>query len=251
MKLYLYPNISSERYIEKVRSCIEKLVTKGYECFLSEEDSQILKQEIMADQDILKDCDLIVTLGGDGTFLRGAQIALEYDMPVCGINCGHLGYLCAYSYDNIDDIDFSELQSYEVSLLEYDDGERAYALNDIVIGKDYFGGTVSLSVKVDGNKLYDFIGDGLIISTPLGSTAYNYSAGGKKLDIDSHKLAITPICAHTRDACPVQVNDDVCIEVELLKEHYSASTYIDGVKLSGLRRAEIKLSERKLKMLTK
>ena len=252
MNLYIFPNIISERYIVRVKESIDRLEKKGYQCFLDKKDVSALGLDDSYCIKTIEQCDLIVTLGGDGTFLRGSQLALEYDKPICGINCGHLGYLCTFSYHDVDEYNFEDLKTEEYSLLEYDDNnKKVYALNDIVIGKDYFGGAIVLGILVNGEKLYNFLGDGLIIASPLGSTAYNYSAGGIQLPLDSNKLAITPICPHTKDIKAVEVDDDSLITVELLKPVYKASVYNDGVLIDGFNKAVIKKSDKRLKKLIK
>ncbi|MBR5755062.1 MAG: NAD(+)/NADH kinase [Erysipelotrichaceae bacterium] len=251
MNIFIIPNIVSERYVTRVLESIHQLEKKGYECFLSEEDVSALSLPDRNKAKQIEGCDIIVTLGGDGTFLRGVQPALEHDKPICGINCGHLGYLCTYDYDNIDECDFQSLMEKEVDLLEYDDGNRHYALNDFVIGKDYFGGTISLRVKVNGEKKYDFIGDGLIVSSPLGSTAYNKSAGGMILEHDSGSLAVTPICSYSSGTESFVIGRDDTVEVELLKQIYKASAYADGVYVSGFVKAKISSSDVKIRMLVK
>ena len=245
MKLFVYPNIVSQRYIEKVKDVIAKLENKGLECYLSKDDIEILSFDDRYLIDDISKCDLILSLGGDGTFLRAARVALEYDMAICGINCGNLGYLCAYNYDDVDDFNISSLKIKEYPLLECNnDGNLNYAVNDVVIGKDYFGGTISLKVDIDDELLYEYIGDGLIVSTPLGSTAYNHSAGGEIINTQDHKLAVTPICPFTKDIKSVVTDDDSIIKIKLMKQLYSASCYIDGIKIGSFNESKIRLSDK-------
>ena len=246
-KLFIYPNLTEERYISKVKKAIHILKEKGYECLLNKEDNL----RLFNNADYIgeaSDCDLIVTLGGDGTFLRGSKLALSLDKPICGINCGDLGYLCTYQLKNIDKVDFESLKISKSSTIEFEyNNETYYALNEVVIGKDYFGGTIHLKYSIDDEE-YIFKGDGLIICTSTGSTGYNKSAGGSIFK-DDDKMEVTPICPNGDIVKPMIVDNEAVINVELINPKYTASIYVDGNLLGPLNKIAIKDSKRSVKIL--
>ena len=248
-KIYIHANLTEERYIAKVLKAISALKKKGYECIINQVDGFILYGDKYKSSGKINDCDLIVSLGGDGTFLRGCKVAVENDLPICGINCGNLGFLCACQLNDIDSLDLEALKMKELSLLQFEYGGNTYnALNEVVVGKDYFGGTVELEYECDEAK-GRFKGDGLIICSATGSTAYNLSAGGRIFKEEDDLIGITPICAHTKDTKPVCVDNSQIIKVRLAYKKYSASIYADGNLIGPLDEISIGLSKHKVKVL--
>ena len=249
MKLFIYPNLTAQRYFEKVLNVLKKLQDFNYEIVLDKEDClRIFNHDEYSKIDI-KDCDLILSLGGDGTFLRASKLAYEYDLPICGINCGNLGYLCTYKYDELDKIDFEKLNINTYQLIESEiDGNKYLSVNDVIIGKDYFGGTIKLKVSLNDKELYIYRGDGIIIASSLGSTAYNKSAGGLVLNRGENALALTPICPVDEDVKGIKVNDEI-IEIELLDDLYDASIFIDGEIIDKLKHITIKKSDKHIRIM--
>ncbi len=252
MKLYIYPNIQ-EYYAEDVRDCIALIEKKGHQCFLSDADYQRIFNQTCPYEANVADCDMIVSIGGDGTLIGAKNIALEYDKPLVGINIGRLGYLCALTMEDLKKhSDFSYLKETERTLVcvEYE-GKTYTALNDIVIGKNNFGTTVTLKAEVD-DSLMTVRGDGLIISTPTGSTSYNYSANGPVISYKTRCFALTPICAHYSSSHSMVYDDSeevrICVINPLSND---ASIYVDGSDL-GLVNTEltIKKYEKTLRLIS-
>lgn len=196
-----------------------------------------------------EEAELIVSLGGDGALLKAAEIALAEDKPLAGINSGRLGYLCLLQQKEIGDFDriLQDSIPSKRAILECEvQGSICYALNDMVISKPNFGETVDLHLSV-GNKSLDFRGDGLIIATPTGSTAYNLSAGGPELDYDANVFAITPICSNGTIRPMVTCDDK---EIEVRVNHGVTHLYADGKRVcetDGLIR--VKRSQKTLTLL--
>ena len=252
MKLFFYPNTTEARYLPKIKSAISQLEAKGWQCSLSAEDSIKIYGNDSYARFSIEYSDLIVSLGGDGTLLRAAQKAVECDLPLVGVNCGRYGNLCAYRLNELDSFDPKQMLENKTTLLETVIDQKAYlALNDIVIGKDFFGGTIDLQVSFNGQNAYRFIGDGLIVSTPVGSTGYNRSAYGKVLDYSDDHYVVTAICPHNIDIGSSVLKNDETVNVILMNKKYSASIYIDGTYIGPFESLEIRCSHRYLKLLRK
>ena len=234
MKLFLYPNHFNEEQNRLARDIISVLEQQGNSCALSASDSEALYgDDRKAAQ--AADCDLVVSIGGDGAVLRAAQPAFAADRPLIGINCGRLGYLCAI--ERSEAAFFNEFFekchiSRRAMLLCESDGGSAAAMNDVVISKKDFGLSVSLDMTVDGAICRNYRGDGIIISTPTGSTAYNRSAGGPVVACDCDVLAVTPINVSAGSASPLIVRSSSVIAVSRCNE--PALVFTDGQLLCPL-----------------
>lgn len=194
----------------------------------------------------ISDCDIIVSIGGDGTLLRMGQSAIKYDKPLVGINAGHLGYLCAFKMEEVSKLtidDFKKLKETKRTLVEYA-GELG--INDICILKE--NPTRSIEVRV--KNIGTWKGDGVIISTATGSTSYNQAAGGPIIDPLSTDLIVTPICPHFAKEGPKIVSDNqIILEVD---ERTSALISVDN-RIIGPAFGEIviKRSQKRLRLLKK
>ncbi len=234
MKLYLY--YSAYAVKEDVENISNRLKEKGHSICGS-----------------FSDCDLILSLGGDGTLLKAAQHAIEYDKPLAGINCGRLGYLCLIRQEEVDLFD-QALETAELGeevLLQCElNGKTHYAVNDIAAGKTSFGKTVDLSLTVNGRFRYMTRCDGLNVSTPVGSSAYNLSAFGPLLDDDTNTLVITPICSHTKDIHPLVVKDDSKITISVNRD--GAGIFADGEFIGSITDSvTVCKAEKKLKLYSR
>lgn len=169
------------------------------------------------------DASLVLSIGGDGTFLRTAAWTGSAETPILGINTGNLGYLSAVSIaEAVNDVDFILSGDFSVeprTLIHVEaDGLRGwpYALNEAVVAKEDSGSIVSVNATIDGRCLTEYRADGLIVSTPTGSTAYNLSAGGPIVQPSAPVWTVTPICAHSLGMRPLVVSDDneLCLTVD-------------------------------------
>ncbi|NLK93623.1 MAG: NAD(+)/NADH kinase [Clostridiales bacterium] len=171
-------------------------------------------------QQLNHDIDLILVLGGDGTFLNVArEMSKKVSIPLVGINMGNLGFLSGIEVGNIDEaIEKIKNKYYSIDkriLLNCTIGNKhnENAVNDVVVSRGILSRIVNFRIFVD-NKLYTtFKGDGLIVSTPTGSTAYNFSAGGPIVYPNLDLITLTPICPHTKSMQPMVVNGNSVIEI--------------------------------------
>ncbi len=182
-------------------------------------------------------CDLVVVLGGDGTLL---SIARRYagSTPILGVNLGHLGYLSEVGRDGLYPALLQllagrytlEARSLLEARLERADGARSdyLALNDVVIAKTAPSRIIELDLAVDGRPVSRYRADGLVISTPTGSTAYNLSAGGPILHPQLPVTVLTPICPHTLTLRPLVLPDTSEIEIRLVTPAEMVFLTVDG-----------------------
>jgi NAD+ kinase len=184
-----------------------------------------------------KQCDIAIVVGGDGTMLSVARQLAPYGVPLIGINQGRLGFLT--------DIAVSEMESVLEAMLAgayteetrplldatltraAGDAERALAFNDVVVNRGALGGMIDCAVTIDGRFVYAMRGDGLIIATPTGSTAYALSAQGPIVDPLVAAILLVPVAPHALTNRPIAVRDSVVIEITLLRGK-DASLHCDG-----------------------
>ena len=184
----------------------------GYENAVEKIQSELSKNGISYISNPIDNMDKTITLaivvGGDGTLLRAARYYAPSEIPVFGVNMGRLGFLSQTSLEEISDsikkISDNQTICEERLMLSANPG-RLCALNDIVIKSESFSRTARLFVSINGNTVCDYLADGIIISTPTGSTAYNISAGGPILVPRLNAFIIVPICPHSLNARPLVI----------------------------------------------
>lgn len=184
-------------------------------------------------EDIAGEADLIIVLGGDGTLLSVARQAVEAQVPVFGVNLGTLGFLTAMKKESLaeglHDIFSGKAEISRRKLLQINFKDQLYtALNDVVINKGTISRIVNLLLKIDGDTVTEVKGDGVILASPTGSTAYSMSAGGPIVSPKVNGIVITPICPHSLTFRPLVVPDDAAISVQLLTPHMDTFVTIDG-----------------------
>jgi len=177
-------------------------------------------------------------LGGDGTMIATSRMMGDYDVPVLGINYGTLGYLAEFRVEEM----FDALEAILAGDYRIDTRVRlavdlirggeilmhSRALNDVVINKSALARIIEIEARMDGHLISGFRADGLIISTPTGSTAYNLSAGGPVVYPSMNALVVTPICPFTLSDRPIVVPDDALIELRLRTPNEEVVLTLDG-----------------------
>ena len=176
-------------------------------------------------EELAKQVDLLVSFGGDGTFLRAARLVADAGTPLLGINLGSLGFLAEVRVEEVHDAieaidsgDYLIEDRHRVSAVLYRDEEpifEATALNDIVLN---MGGTpraIDFEVMVDDIRVGRYLADGMIVATPTGSTAYNLSAGGPIVEPSMDAVVVNPICPHTLGVRPLILGPGRVVEVRL------------------------------------
>lgn len=169
---------------------------------------------------IPKDSDLCIVLGGDGTMLQAARSAAIYDIPIIGVNLGTLGYLAEVEKNGIDNaLEQILAGKYEIEdrmMLDGSMGDKKdYCLNDIAITRYSSISAIDYNIYVNDLLLCTYHADGIIVSTPTGSTGYNMSAGGPIVEPSANMILITPICPHTLNSRSLVLSSKTKVEVEI------------------------------------
>ncbi|MCU0288638.1 MAG: NAD(+)/NADH kinase [Acidobacteria bacterium] len=215
-----------------------------------------IKSEVPRNE-IAYQVDIIILIGGDGTFLSVATHAVEAHIPVGGFNLGTLGFLTELSKDllkeKLIEIFSGQALISERKLLEISfKGEKLIALNDVVANRGNISRISKLLLEIDGERVVEFSGDGLIIATPTGSTAYSLASGGPIVSPWVNGFIITPICPHSLTFRPLVIPDHSRIKVTSLSENNRVFFTVDGQKLLPMRTGdsfEVGLYHKKLKMI--
>lgn len=186
----------------------------------------------------LNSLDLIIILGGDGTLLSVARLAVNHQTPIIGVNQGKLGFMTDIALEDIfttlDNVILKSIYSVEtrglLSASIIRDGNKigyGIALNDIVVSRGEFGSMIEFDISIDSQFVLSQKSDGIIFSTPTGSTAYSLAAGGPILHPCSAVFSLVPICPQSLSNRPIVVNDNVSIDFLLIKG-IAAQVYFDG-----------------------
>lgn len=224
-KYYLEDNLI---YIDKINKA------------LSSRNIQTVIVDSFSDLDGL---DILMVLGGDGTILMVASECAKRGVKIIGINYGHLGFLAEFEPDKLDDaielVCSGNFKTVKRSMLKIEYiGKTHYALNDLVIQRstsgNAFSNTINLQAKIDGSVVDNYSADGLIISTPTGSTAYSLSAGGSILTPNISAFIMSPICAHSLHSRPVVYSDSSLLEIKKMDKRSILNVIVDGVAVDTL-----------------
>lgn len=187
--------------------------------------------------------DLVIVCGGDGTMLEAAHRTMGSGIPLLGINTGHIGYMTALNAASMKggldlarvldaDYKISERKALEIDLVGRRRTARAWAVNDLVIARGDNPKLIQIDAKVGAQPLTQYRCDGLIVSTPTGSTAYNISAGGPIISPESDVLAITPICPHSLTNRSLVINGNEEVSFALNDDSGRGSLQADGMQVA-------------------
>ncbi|MGE5614157.1 MAG: NAD(+)/NADH kinase [Bacillota bacterium] len=264
-RIGIITNSGRDEGYRNTRFLIESIVKRGRTAVVPDEIARKtgMGEPCGDDDDVVDRSDLVICLGGDGTFLKAARRVYGKNLPMLGINLGNLGFLTEVDRDNIDNamekIFRNEYEIEERMMLEaviYRKGAeplRDVALNDVVVAR----GAVSriLNIKTYINKMFvdTFPCDGLIVSSPTGSTAYSLSAGGPIVEPDMDLLLITPICPHILYSRSFVAKPDSKVKAVVDEEYrYGAMVTLDGqegYEIRGGDYVEVKKSSHSIKLV--
>lgn len=231
MNIGIISNLEKDENLEITRSIIDWFKNKQINIFYDDQISAELSitEARYCNDDLFKKSDLIVVLGGDGTLLNVARQASCTQVPLFGINLGHLGFLTETDVTDMysaferlinGDYKIEKRLMLEAFVENSDQFTRNFiALNDIVITKGNFARIVSYSFYINDNFVDLLTADGIVISSPTGSTAYSLSAGGPIVAPDVDALIVTPICPHTLHSRPIIVSSNDLVRVVVSKSN--------------------------------
>ncbi len=247
-------------YIKNYYNIIDKkLSKKGVKRVLSYNSAKILGIDGGVEFDeMCKESDIIISLGGDGTLISISRRSYKFDKPILGINAGKLGFLVDVDIDEIEsfldklfrgEYRIDKRMVFEVNFYKDDSKKSVIAFNDIVFSRSMVAGMVELKAYVDGVHFNNYYGDGLIISTPTGSTAYNLSSGGPVVFPLTQAVILTPLCSHSLTQRPLILPADFKVEI---KSSDKVLVSVDGQEFFDMKeydRVEIKVAKRGVKLI--
>ncbi|WP_144208807.1 NAD kinase [Mycobacterium tilburgii] len=223
-----------------LRVSASEAINRGPLKFVAE-DMRVMSAEIEvvdAEPNVAEGCELVLVLGGDGTFLRAAELARNADIPVLGVNLGRIGFLAEAEAEAIDSVlEHVVVRDYRVEeRLTLDIAVRhrgrvinhGWALNEASLEKGPRLGVLGVVVEIEGRPVSTFGCDGVLVSTPTGSTAYAFSAGGPVLWPDLEAILVVPNNAHALFGRPMVTSPDATIAIEIEASGNDAMVFCDG-----------------------
>jgi NAD+ kinase len=236
---------ADSRVAEPMISLAKYLTEAGIDVIALPDAAPTVEARAVQDAEIATEADLIIAVGGDGTMLHAAGLTGSGKVPLLGVNRGRLGFLADISpaemLENLKQIldgDYSRETRLQLDAkITASDGSAraAVALNDIVLQRRETGRMVDFETRIDSRYVNTHAGDGLIVATPTGSTAYALSCGGPIIEPLLDAVVIVPICPHTLSDRPIVIPASIDIEVRLLPRHDTkAEVSVDGHSLGQL-----------------
>ena len=238
-KIGFVTNIEKDPTLQETKKMVDFVLKKGCEVYVSETFSDVHPDVIAtSSSEMYKSVDFVVVIGGDGTILRVARSAAIFDTPILGINFGTLGYLAdvekVNAIDAIEKVLNGDFTIENRMMLEpyVERGcvshEINLALNEVCITNSVCSRMIKLSVEVNGEYFDTFRADGIIVSTPTGSTAYNLSAGSPILSPHTELMTITHICPHTLYARPFVIDGNDVVRIRVQSNYNNVQMSCDG-----------------------
>ncbi len=245
MRVAIYGNLYQEDYVDHLYEFLDALALSGIKVEMESAFynylSRLLPQKPQVDGVIVGrdfDADMAISIGGDGTFLRTARWVGDKQIPILGINTGHLGYLADVTVDEmivaVDDLKTGKYKVEPRALIEVTSPRKEaivewnYALNEVAVIKQDTSSMIAVEVKVNDVDLAVYKGDGLIVSTPTGSTGYNLSVGGPIVEPTAPNWIVSPIAAHSLTMRPLVVSDSRELTITTTSRATNYRVSLDG-----------------------
>lgn len=265
MTVYISPNPGKAMAYGISQRAAQILLTHGAQVLMHDglhAECMTMGVVYLSQKECLERTDVILTIGGDGTILHEANLSLEYRKPILGINLGRCGFLATCEVDEM------EAKLSAVARGEYfldnrmllyvrvlgDDSWEGHALNDVVMTKGRLQQAVDFSIYCDDILVEHYRGDGVIVATPTGSTAYSLAAGGPILDSQTKGIVVTPICPHSL-ASPAMVfaqerKINLCVGQVADEEVFISCDGDAGYSVKAGATAEVRLSDQVVQLIT-
>ncbi len=243
-KIAIVYRLHSPAAVKMSKKLAERLKLRRFQVFTAPEQKQIIDTKLLVSSNDLKQMSLVIVLGGDGTYLRAARLLKGHPVPILGFNMGFLGFLTAHSIDDVFATVDQTLKNNMVihtrsrlhTQVKTKSGKRLLfdALNDIVIERGSYSQLISTALFFDKAFVNNIKADGLIISSPTGSTAYNLAAGGPILHPEVNAFVVTPVAPHSLTTRPLIFPDDRSLTLRLDMQTSVAHLIVDGQKVLEL-----------------
>lgn len=245
MTIAIFGNSNKRETLAEVKYLLDFMQRHGVRVLLSSElrNEMNLREEYpLYTPETEENIHFALSIGGDGTFLTTAMQVAEKGIPILGINCGHLGFLADVQTEEADpimqkllagDYTIEERSMLEVTAFNSKDNTprnltNPLALNEVAILKQELASMISVETMLNGEPLHNYYGDGLIISTPTGSTAYNLSAGGPIAVPQSRVLLLSPVASHSLNVRPLVIPEDWQLDLRIHSRTGAFLISIDG-----------------------
>ncbi len=250
------PELKSSFY--KIKNVLSN---HSIDVLLEKNSAKMIHEEGAEFDELCRVSDFLITVGGDGTLISTARKSLVYEIPILGIHAGRLGFLSDIDLEGFDNFVVDMLNGryrvdkravLEATLSKGEAEEKRYAFNDVVLTRTAVPQMIHIETLVDSKPFNTYYGDGVIVSTPTGSTAYNLSAGGPVMFPMTNVFALTPICPHSLTQRPVVLPGKYPIEMKTSSER--ALVIFDGqdtVELGLGESIDIKLASQKVHLIHK
>lgn len=224
LNIALVPNISKENVVFYTKKIIKLFLSFNANVMILEKNREFFKDfncEFLSEDLLYKNCDVIVAIGGDGTLIHAASFACVYEKPIVGVNLGRLGFVTEIEKNELDklskiiykDYKIEKRMMLDVTVESENNTKNIYsALNDIVISSEKICSLIDIDLTFNTASPLKFRSDGIIISTPTGSTAYSLSAGGPIIDPCMNCSLVTPICSHSLFSRPMIFSEDALLK---------------------------------------
>lgn len=263
MKLGIIGNIAKENIETVIQSLIKKLIENNLNYMLCDSLQAVLKnssEKFFALNTLASECDMLLSIGGDGTMLSTANTAHHFNKPVLGLNFGKLGFLAEVDISQFDSF-INDLKTNnfaiekrivivgECSTLKK---EKLFAINDLVIDKGGWPKMIEITIHVDDEYVTTFSADGLIVATPTGSTGYSLSVGGPIVNPAADVFTLSPISPHSLTMRPLVLSSTQKIKVQVQSFHSKVLVNCDGQRVLEYKppiELQITKSEKPLKLV--
>lgn len=248
-------NFQKKEIIPFLKELIRKLISAEINFVVSD---SVLKSEnnseidwknikLIKDETLSQNCDVIISIGGDGTLLNTAFHARLTQTPLIGVNFGKLGFLAEYDTDRIDEV-ITNLTKGNLIIEKRitlqgkclsEESDTFYAVNDIVIDRGKYPKMIEITIEVDNEYVSTFSADGIIISTPTGSTGYSLSTGGPIVNPRTQAITLSPISPHTLTMRPLVISSDQKVVIKAFSPYQNVQVICDGQRVSYLKTSAV------------
>lgn len=260
MKIGLIVNMNKERAPVVADRIVQLLSDSAV--LLSHAECPVRGTEMLESaEEVIRACDIAVTVGGDGTIIHHAKFAALYGKPLLGVNLGRVGFVANIEPDELDELrklitgDYRIQRRMLLDVTKSRGGDsRSYtAVNEIAVHRDSLSSMVDISVDLDGERIINYRADGMLFSTPTGSTAYSFSAGGPVIEPGMRCILLTPVCPHALSSRQVVFGPDAVLTASV-HPAYTLKCYmtVDGqdyVPVSSDDRITVRRSDRELQLI--